>query len=293
MPLSPRLKPPPKPLPESQLREPLFELYEEHRLAGTLPTSARFLFYELVTRKWISKESLRAIEGKKGRRPDQNMLDALTWLREQGRIPWQYIIDETRALDDFTGTTENILDWTLEALDAYKLDPWRGDSPVVLTESRSLAGVLRPIAYEYRVKIASTNGQCAGFLHTTVAPALGPSRHVLYFGDADFGGGHIQANTRSVLEQERGALDWEYLAVTEEQVREYDLPVMLKYDKRDKQKHEAVETEALGQTVITRILRERLAALLGESLEDVQEREANTRRKFREWLEANRGTWKD
>jgi hypothetical protein len=37
-------------------------------------------------------------------------------------------------------------------------------------DRKSLAGVLRGLAQRYVVKIAPTNGQCAGFLHTVVAP---------------------------------------------------------------------------------------------------------------------------
>ena len=42
----------------------------------------------------------------------------------------------------------------------------------ILCESRSLAGVLRPIAYRYTVPVAATNGQVGGFLHTEVGPLL-------------------------------------------------------------------------------------------------------------------------
>jgi hypothetical protein len=41
---------------QETLRRALLELLEEHRQQGTLPTSARFLYYELVARGIISKE---------------------------------------------------------------------------------------------------------------------------------------------------------------------------------------------------------------------------------------------
>jgi hypothetical protein len=74
------------------LRSALLELLEEHRRDGALPTSARFLFYELIARGIISKQPT----GK--RRADQDMSDALTDLREDGDIPWGWIADETRSL---------------------------------------------------------------------------------------------------------------------------------------------------------------------------------------------------
>ena len=50
------------------------------------------------------------------------------------------------------------------------------------------------------------------------------------------------------FEREAGELDWERLALTEEQVSRYDLPRITKNDRRFKNGrgiHQAVETEAL------------------------------------------------
>ena len=63
------------------LRELLFELLQEHQRDGAIPTSARFLYYELVQRGQLSKERTGA------RRPDQDLHDALTILRDRGRQP--------------------------------------------------------------------------------------------------------------------------------------------------------------------------------------------------------------
>ena len=79
------------------LRDLLFALLQEHERDGTIPTNARFLFYELVQRGQLSKERTGA------RRPDQDLHDALTDIREDGRVPWDWIVDETRSLEDYTG----------------------------------------------------------------------------------------------------------------------------------------------------------------------------------------------
>ena len=152
---------------------------------------------------------------------------------------------------------------------------------MILTESRSLAGVLRHIIVEYRARIASTNGQCGGFLRTGIAPSLRPGDRVIYLGDHDLSGNQIEANTRRVLEREIGGeLLWERLALTAEQMREYDLPVIIKRDRRykDGRPHEAVETEAISQRVLIDILRCRLDALLPETLPRVLAREGRQRR---------------
>jgi HEAT repeat protein len=80
------------------LRLALLELLEEHERDNALPTSARFLFYELVQRGILSKQRKT-----QGRRPNQNISDALTDLRERGDVPWDWIVDETRSLDDSQG----------------------------------------------------------------------------------------------------------------------------------------------------------------------------------------------
>jgi hypothetical protein len=181
--------------PESKigaLRAVLLALLEEHERDGALPTSARFLYYELVQRGQLSKERTGA------RRPDQNLHDALTDIREDGRIPWHWIVDETRSLDDYTGY-ETIKQGVLAKLPYIDLDPWHGRAPMILTEARSVAGVQRPSVGDYRCRIAATNGQCGGFLRTEIAPMLRPGDRVLYFGDLDLSGNQIEDNTRRVL----------------------------------------------------------------------------------------------
>ena len=93
----------------------------EHQRDGALPTSGRFLFYELVQRGILSKERKA-----QGRRPDQNMSDALTDLRENGDVPWEWIVDETRSLDDFRGAL-TLRELMLDVLPGARLDPWAGD----------------------------------------------------------------------------------------------------------------------------------------------------------------------
>jgi hypothetical protein len=261
----------------------LLALLKEHRTDNALPTSGRFLFYELVAREIISKHPT----GK--RRADQDMIEALTELRENNAIPWDWIVDETRSLENYGGCS-TIKAGVLERLDYIRLDPW-GEVPLILCESRSLAGCLRPVAREYGVMIAPTNGQCAGFLHTDIVPVLRPEQRVLYLGDFDLAGNDIEANTRRVLEREIGELDWERLALTEVQVEQYSLPRIIKTDRRFKNGqgvHEAVETEALSQRIINEIVHTRLEQLLPESLESVQARAQRERKAIRNKIAATR-----
>jgi hypothetical protein len=177
----------------------------------------------------------------------------------------------------------------LSFLDIARIDPWKGKVPFLLTESRSLGGVLRGLVRDYRGRIAATNGQVGGFLHTDVGPMLKVGDRIGYLGDLDLVGGDIEANTRAVLEKiVGGKLQWQRLALTRQQVERYDLPTIIKTDKRFKDgggRHEAVETEALSQTLIVDIVRRWLDRQLPEPLESVLVRERRERARLRQIIE--------
>jgi hypothetical protein len=269
------------PRPKSKIgkvRTALMYLVEQHRRDGALPTSVRFLFYELVMQRIVAKE---------GNRPDKIVSAALVDLREDRLVPWDDIVDETREVLDYTGSATVSAD-LLRCLDGAVLDPWRGQVPFILAESRSLAGVLRAQCSDYRCRIASTNGQVGGFLHTKVAPRLTEGDRVGYLGDYDLAGNDIEANTRRVLESLIGELDWRRLALTREQVEQYSLEPITKTDKRfinGGGVHEAVETEALSQTLIVNIVRTWLDQLLPRPLETVLVRERHERARLRRLIE--------
>jgi hypothetical protein len=166
-----------------------------------------------------------------------------------------------------------------------RIDAWDGlPPPLVITESRSLAGVLRATVAAYLCPIVATAGQSSGsLLALEVAPLLrdDPDREVVYLGDYDPQGEDIEEATRRRLEEHVGAeLRWERLALTGEQVEEFELPAIEKVDHRHRppMTYEAVETEALSQEVIVDLIRDELDSLLPQPLEDVRGREAAERR---------------
>jgi hypothetical protein len=258
----------------------LLRLYAGHRYQPDgLPTSGRFLFYEGVqARDWPKHDE------RKVRRVDTDVSEALTHLRAIGLIPWTDIRDETRSLKVWRyGAT--VVDYLRDSVPEARINPWDGDAPpLMLCESRSLAGVLDDLLFDYLVPVGPTNGQTAGFLHTDVIPLLreGP-RRVLYLGDFDWQGGQIEQHTRTVIEQGIGWRftpdTWQRLALTERQVQDYQLPVVKKLDRRYKPPKltDAVETEALSQTIIVQLVRAALEELLPEPLATVLAREARQR----------------
>ena len=109
-------------------------------------------------------------------------------------------------------------------------------------------------------------------------------RKILYLGDWDWQGHQIEAATRRRLEEQVSPLAWERLALTDEQVEEHDL-YRLKISKPDRRYkpvryHDAIETEALRQTLILTIVRKQLDELIPEPLEHVQVREQQQRQEL-------------
>jgi hypothetical protein len=278
------------------LQRELLKCLDVHEREGMLPTSNRFLFYELEQLGVVSKIATR-LDGKPGkRRSDQGTIDALTHLREAGLVPWDWIEDETRTLHEFA-TAPSVAEYVADAVQDASLDRWGGEpAPLILCESRSLAGVLSGIAARYASPIAATNGQARGFLITKVAPALLRGQRVLYLGDWDHCGHQIEAATRRTLVEHSGTRGlllqadglWERVALTTEQVDTHGLrsKVISKADRRYKPTRyfDAVETEAFGQANIVAALRDRLDELMPEPIGDVLEREEEQRTEVAEQL---------
>jgi hypothetical protein len=271
------------------LREAVHQRLLAHRAAGELPTSNRFVLYEL---RQLSSPALHGSKSR-GRGPgarseDQNVTDASMWLRNEGLVPWDWIADETRQLRHWA-YGETVADYLHDSLDSLRLDCWDGaPPPLILCESRTFGGVLaRTLAPAYLCPIAATNGQVGGFLRTNIAPLLRANdRPVLYIGDDDVRGYKIEENTRRVLFDAAGPRSWTRVALTAQQVIDHRLTPISKHD-RVLGTFPAVEVEALGQSVVTGMVRAALDALLPQPLTDVHAREDSfaelARRRLRNW----------
>jgi hypothetical protein len=253
-----------------------------HEARGEIPTNGRFVFYELEQAGHVTKPQKGKRYGSGGEFSEQNVINGLIELRELGVIPWDWIEDETRSLAEWE-YADTVAEFVRNQVDYARINPWAGEPPLLLVESRSLGGVLREMTSDYLVGIAATNGQVGGFLHTKVGPVLqGNDRVVLYLGDEDLQGHQIEANTKSVLEKVAGRpIDWTRIAITPEQIEANNLGerFVLKKDKRYKPPREfrAWETEILGQGFVQQLVRTALDKLLPEPLKVVRQREARQR----------------
>jgi hypothetical protein len=263
-----------------RLQRACLGLLRQHEEAGALPTSARFLYYEL-------KQGGYPLASHRARRGDQDVIDAVKALRDTGHVPWEWVSDETRSVER-AHLAGSVRQWLLDVLGQARTSPWDGQHrPVIITESRGVRAALRATAGRYGAVITSTNGQVGGFLHTDVLPLLAPSCPVAYFGDHNPAGSAIEANTRRVLERgTAGELGWQRLAVTPRQAEQAALPPKPGTDRRyaDRRPHLSYEAEAIGQAGLNRLLTAWLDEQLPEPLDDVLAREQAEREQLRALL---------
>jgi hypothetical protein len=162
----------------AQIRTIILDLLREHEESEDgLPTQGRILFYELEQRSLAKKpdpDDLRRHRRRSRGFPpgEQDIIDELKRMRDDGIIPWEWIIDleRTVAVWEYFPTVEAFLN---AQLDQFRLNPWEPDlPPLILTEAKGVAAVLERIAYEYCCPISGLKGHAGGHLQLQIAPLL-------------------------------------------------------------------------------------------------------------------------
>jgi hypothetical protein len=173
-----------------QLQRACIDVLRGYAAAGELPTSARFVYYEL-------KQAGYPLASHARRRDDQDVIDAVKVLRDVGLVPWEWLSDESRSVEG-AHLAPSVTQWALDVLPQARVNCWAGQPrPVVICESRGVRAALRATAGRYGALHTSTNGQVGGFLRTDVVPIVTAGSPVAYFGDWNPAGSTIEANTRS------------------------------------------------------------------------------------------------
>lgn len=155
-------------------------------LSEIQPASVRAVCYRLLVRELISSMA----KGETSKVSKQ-----LTWAREVGRIPWQWIVDETRA-------PETVAQWedpqsVIESACAqYRKDYWQlqPNRVEVWSEKGTVRGTLKPVLEKYGVTFRVMHGYgSATALHDIAEETAnnGKPLTVLYVGDWDPSGLHM------------------------------------------------------------------------------------------------------
>jgi hypothetical protein len=148
----------------------------------------------------------------------------LTWAREQGWIPWSWIVDETREAERVSAF-ENPAAFVECVKRSYRRDRWT-DQPEwieVWSEKGTIRGTLRPVLEAYGLVFRVMHGYgSATAVYQAARESLTSARPltVLYVGDWDPSGLHMsEVDLPRRVHEYGGAITFVRLALTEDDTR--------------------------------------------------------------------------
>jgi hypothetical protein len=148
------------------------------------PASVRAVCYRLFTLGIIDSMS----------KANTNKVSTqLTWARENGGIPWSWIVDETRRTERVSAWN-NLADYLHVVRHGYRRDYWadQPDRVEVWSEKGTVRGTLAPVLDEYGVAFRVMHGYgSATTLHQVAEETQDRRLTVLYVGDWDPSGLHM------------------------------------------------------------------------------------------------------
>jgi len=211
-----------------EMIEAMVEILEEIQ-----PTSVRSVCYQLFNRKLIPDMSKGSTD-KVGR--------LLREAREEGTIPWEYIVDESRE-------AERIAQWDNAeqrircAVLNYRRDYWQDQDCVVevWSEKGTVRGTLAPVLNKYGVTFRVMHGFASATVMNDIAEMTQESDkplYVLYVGDYDPSGLYMsEVDLPGRLDRYGGEADIERIALTRDDVEAGDLPWFPASDKTRDPRH--------------------------------------------------------
>jgi hypothetical protein len=142
------------------------------------PITGRGVGYKLFTAGLITSMSTNEM---------QKVYRLLRIAREQGNIPWEWIVDETRELERVS-TWENTAEYAQAVATSYRRDFW-DQQPLrveVWSEKGTIRGVLKPVLDHYAVGFRVMHGfTSATAVNDVAGDGDGRDLIVLYIGDFD------------------------------------------------------------------------------------------------------------
>jgi hypothetical protein len=183
----------------SDMRLTMYEI-----LLADHPQSVRHVFYRMTDPRLSC-----AVE--KSERGYRHVQYQLAEMRRRGDLPYGWIVDATRT-GYFVATFDDAFDFIKRVSGVYRTDVWKNSGVYleVWVESRSIAGVIKPICEEYGVPLYPSGGFATLTLSFEAASYIGrqvagsdKTIEILYIGDYDPAGVLID---RDIEEKLRGHL---------------------------------------------------------------------------------------
>ena len=189
-------------------------------------------------------------------------------MREEYRLPYRWVSDSTRTcLSGLEYASPE--DFVRSMADIYKHDLWGGiDHKVeVWCESRSIASMIVGLCKEYAVSLYP----CGGFPSKTfcyeAAICYSKPVSIIYIGDYDPAGVLIDATIMRELRKHTNVeIDFKRIAITPEQIAEYNLPTKPRKESEKRSQHVtvAVEAESMRAGVMRGLLEDEIKSHLTE-----------------------------
>jgi hypothetical protein len=241
-------------------------------LANENPMTVRQMFYRLVSEGVIQKTETEY---------KATVVRLLGEMRRDGEIPYSHIADNTRWMRKprTYSSLEAMLAITAQT---YRRSIWlnHADYVEVWLEKDALAGVVYEVTAEWDVPLMVTRGYPSlTFLHSaseTITEWDRPAR-LYYFGDRDPSGVDIPRKVENTLREMApdAEIHFDTIAVTEDQIEEFDLPTRptKRSDTRSKAfEGESVELDAIPPEELRSMVRECIAQHLDPELLAATER---------------------
>ncbi|BAL09533.1 MULTISPECIES: hypothetical protein [Bradyrhizobium] len=194
------------------------------------PVTGRGIGYKLFTRGLITSMSTNNM---------QKVYRLLRVAREQGTIPWDWIVDETRELERVSAWS-NPAEYARTVACSYRRDFW-DQQPCrveVWSEKGTVRGVLKPVLDQYAVGFRVQHGfSSATAVHNVADDTDGRPLVVLYVGDFDPSGMYMSEHDLPQRLREYGGnhVRFRRIALTEEHLR--GLPSFPAADKHKDPRH--------------------------------------------------------
>jgi hypothetical protein len=155
-------------------------------LAEIQPASVRAVCYALFVRKRIASMS---------RNETNRVSRALTKAREDGTIPWAWIVDESREAET-TQSWSNPEDIIRSAVRQYRRDYWQDQQHrvEVWSEKGTVRGTIGPVLNEYGITFRVMHGYASATVVNDIADFSNNDEKpliALYVGDWDPSGKHM------------------------------------------------------------------------------------------------------
>lgn len=144
------------------------------------PASVRGVCYKLFTTRHIPSMDVRHTK---------RVGEQIKYAREQGIIPWEWVVDETREVEK-ASTWSNPDEILATAASTYRRDLW-ADQPYrveVWSEKGTVRGVIQPVLTEYAVPFRVHHGfSSATAIYSAAQASASDTRPMiaLYIGDHD------------------------------------------------------------------------------------------------------------